>query len=272
MNKDYFKNKKLPIIITSLILVAGTMLYFLSGAYAKAEMMDENREIDMQKNDMALDSSFFTNIQLKTAFAPDGNLKVFAYVDNSKLQKLEAEVGNHLTEEYSMIIGSKEAEMMIDEKLIAKPGDTLTDFFGINTTIGGILKETGTFIDDFHFLSKEQFNAIKGDTNKLSVRIKDENTSKLFYTFDKRQAPPKNIKLAEGNVFMFSKKIINNETYYPVLLGSAEAKMMREENLFSKPGDTIDNFFGKNVFIAGVLKETNSAVDMMHIVEPDFFY
>ena len=53
--------------------------------------------------------------------------------------------------------------------------------------------------------------------------------------------------------------------YYPVILGSQEADTMREEKLFSDTGDTIKGFFGKNVVIVGILDETSTGLDWIHI-------
>ena len=52
------------------------------------------------------------------------------------------------------------------------------------------------------------------------------------------------------------------------MLGAAEAKMMQSEKLFANPGDTLRDFFGADVFIAGIMLPMNSSVDMMHIVPP----
>ena len=51
-----------------------------------------------------------------------------------------------------------------------------------------------------------------------------------------------------------------------IIVGSAEAAMMREEGLFSAVGDRIDGFFGQDVIIVGVLEETGTALDMMHVL------
>lgn len=51
-----------------------------------------------------------------------------------------------------LYIGSAEAEMMIGEKLFEKEGDILEGFFGNNVIIAGVLPETKTPLDYFHFV------------------------------------------------------------------------------------------------------------------------
>jgi hypothetical protein len=46
--------------------------------------------------------------------------------------------------------------------------------------------------------------------------------------------------------------------------------MMIEEKEFNKPGDIVENFSGNAVIIAGILPKTNSIMDQMHFVGPDF--
>ena len=170
-----------------------------------------------------------------------------------------------------MVIGSDEARMMIAEKLFQKPGDKLKDLFGIDTTVEGILDSTKTFADDFHFLSKEQFDQLNGDSNTLLVKFKDENTPKLFYIYNIDNVASLKLELSEGNLNQFYKHKVGNKTYYPIIIGSKEAKMMMDEKLFTKSKVVINNFFGKDVVIVGITKETNTALDMMHIVDKDFF-
>ncbi len=46
--------------------------------------------------------------------------------------------------------------------------------------------------------------------------------------------------------------------------------MMADAKLFTKAGDTIENFFGNNVMIAGILPETKTSLDIMHFVGQGF--
>jgi hypothetical protein len=46
--------------------------------------------------------------------------------------------------------------------------------------------------------------------------------------------------------------------------------MMMEEKLFSNIGDTIENLFGNNVVVMGILPETNTVFDNLHFVGKEF--
>ena len=263
IGKEYFMQRKTPIMMVILLLVIGSVLYFTLGASDATAMNDP-------KNSNA-DLSIFKDIQLKVAYTPEGAIKIFALAKNNVLNKYKSSNGNNLPESNSMVIGSDEARMMIEGKLFNKPGDELKDLFGIDTTVEGILDSTGTFADDFHFLSGEQYNKLQDDSNVLRVEFKDANTPKLFYIYDKDNPSPAKIELADGNINLFYEHIIGKKIYYPIIIGSKEAKMMQEEKLFTKTGDIINDFFGKDVIVVGIIKETNTGLDMMHIVEKNFF-
>jgi hypothetical protein len=56
------------------------------------------------------------------------------------------------------------------------------------------------------------------------------------------------------------------------VIGYEEAKMMKEEKLFTKVGDEIENFFGlPKVRVVGILAKTNTAIDNYHIVGKETF-
>ena len=52
-------------------------------------------------------------------------------------------------------IGSDEAKMMIEEKLISKTGDVIDDFFGNSIIVASILPETKTVLDTMHYVGQE---------------------------------------------------------------------------------------------------------------------
>ncbi|KKR00535.1 MAG: hypothetical protein UT26_C0041G0001, partial [Microgenomates group bacterium GW2011_GWC1_39_12] len=63
-----------------------------------------------------------------------------------------------------MIIGSKEAAMMREEKLFTKTGDTIKNFFGVEEMkIIGILAPTGSIIDSYHIVDSETFAQLKSN-------------------------------------------------------------------------------------------------------------
>ena len=100
----------------------------------------------------------------------------------------------------------------------------------------------------------------------MYIMLTPEKVPKLFYKLGVDETPEFNITLKEGNFQNYNAiHEIVGEEYYPMIIGSKEAKMMREEKLFEKPGDIINNFFGKKVILVGIISETNSSLDMVHI-------
>jgi hypothetical protein len=160
-------------------------------------------------------------------------------------------------------------------------GYNLDSFFGKSIRITGILKKTETPADMMHFVSERKFNELPAG-QQIEVKLTGERMPKLFYIIDsKRSNWPEGIKFASGNrdefkskvadqsiakinIGSFSLQINENKTYLPLVLGSKEAEMMIEEKIFSKTGDKIENFFGKDVIVAGILEPTDSILDMLH--------
>ncbi len=164
-----------------------------------------------------------------------------------------------------MIIGYNEAMMMKEEKLIKGAGDSLNDFFGLsNVKIVGILKPTGTIIDDYHFVSLGTLERMS--TSARVEYVPEKEIIKSFYFVEGGNAPEK----LKNDIKGFEAQNINSQSYLPVYIGSAEAQMMIDNKLISKPGDVIDNFFGNKVVIASILPKTGTALDMMHFVGPGF--
>jgi len=249
----FITENKYPAIFALAVMLLGTGAYF---AYGGSSGMGKS------------DASFYTDAEYKAGIASDGNLKVFALVPNNALARLSAAEGNSVPEENSMVIGASEAAMMRGESLFSKPGDTLSGFFGINTKIEGILGKAGAPLDMFHFLSKSQFDRING-SKTIFARAKD-GVPKLFMAYDENS--PLKLKIAEGSMGNFKARDVSGKLVYPVAIGADEAAMMRSEKLFSKPGDQISDFFGKDIVVAAVLEKTNTPLDMMHIVPAGFEY
>lgn len=64
----------------------------------------------------------------------------------------------------------------------------------------------------------------------------------------------------------------NNLLFYPIILGYQEAQMMKKEKLFSKEGDVLTNFFGRNVIVWKIIPKTETYIDYLHIVDNSFFH
>jgi hypothetical protein len=68
----------------------------------------------------------------------------------------------------------------------------------------------------------------------------------------------------------FSPLYLNGQKYLPVYIGATEAKIMLDEKLFTRVGDTIGNFFGNRIIITGILDPTNTDYDNYHFVPAGF--
>ncbi len=262
IEKEFFVIRKAPVIFTVLLIIAASIAYFTLGASDIAKSMSYNK---LSTDEITL----LNGIQLKAAYTEEGTIDMFALAKSNDLAKIKTEKGNSTPGVGEMVLGNVEASMMQKEEEFTNIGDNITDY-DINFTIKGILTKTNTFADDFHYVNNEEYTKLNGESNVLLIKFKDK-TPKLFYLYDINNPAPINLEITEGNLLYFNKHIEKNKTYYPVLLGADEAKMMKDEKLFTRAGDIINDFFGKDIFIVGVLTKTNTSIDMMHIVEKDFF-
>ena len=233
---------------------------FSSGMESDAINKPVSQQVLLKANELFEQGSF------KVSFA-EGNPKIFAGINSFDSESLKVD-GSSVLANNSMIVGSVEASMMIEEKLIQKPGDSLKDFFGISEMkIAGIAKPTGTFLDEMHLVNKNTFNAILS-VAEIRTAVADGKDLKMFYVVNKNNVPEKfSGKISSENT---SPVFIDGKKYLPVYMGSKEAEMMIEEKLFSKAGDRIDGLFGNNIIIVEILPETKTALDMMHFVGADF--
>lgn len=89
-------------------------------------------------------------------------MKYFYFIDTSDIpEKISSSINslepivigdkNYLP----VYIGSQEAEMMIEAKLMQKTGDIIEGFFGNDIVVAGIVPETGTLFDMMHFVGTE---------------------------------------------------------------------------------------------------------------------
>jgi len=258
---SWFRESRGAFAFAIAVMLLGTFGYFVLGG--TGGMAGE----PMSNDTVKVDPSVFDGITYKVAFAPDGTPKVFAHARSNALANLSAAEGVSIPDGGSMVVGSAEGAMMKEEKLFARPGDTLTDFFGLDRIeIGGVLAGTGTFVDDLHLLSTHDYGNLVGEEGRVYSRLTPEKVPKLFYYLDVNETVPARFVLKEGSMSGYAVHDLGGVDYYPLVLGANEAKMMREEKLFETTGDQVRNFFGKNVVVVGVLETTNSSFDMMHFV------
>jgi len=261
-NNDFITQRRSAILLTMLIIVLGTLLYFGTGAYKNSGMSSSSI---ITKDVLKL----LQNVELKAAYTKEGTIDIFALAKEDNLAKLKASQGISVPQVQEMVLGNVEGSMMKKEGEFQNIGDNIEDYT-LQFKITGVLAKTNTFADDFHFVNQEQYNLLNGEENKLLIKFKDAKTPKLFYLYDINNSAVK-IELAEGNIGYYNVQILNNKIYYPLILGYDEAKMMREEKLFTHIGDKLDGFFGKDVIIVGIIQKNNNSMDMMHIVQSDFF-
>ena len=100
--------------------------------------------------------------------------------------------------------------------------------------------------------------------NKMFTKKNVDGDIKLFYYYTKDE--PIEIPLEEGDINSYQIHNIGSQNYYPLILGIEEARMMREEGIFTEVGDPIKDFFGKKVVIVGIMKKTNGALDLAHLI------
>ena len=262
VNNEFITQKKVSIIFALIIILVGTIYYFTSGAYLRSSM--SNSPLSKETLDL------LNSVELKAAYTDEGKIDMFALAKNNTLTSIAAKKGKSIPEIGGIVLGNVEGSMMLKEDEFKNIGDTLIDY-DITFRVDGILSKTNTFADDFHFINAQQYTKLNAESNVLFVKFKDPQTPKLFYLYNKDSKAPVSIKLAEGNMNLYYKHVIGKKIYYPLILGFDEAKMMREEKLFTKTGDTLDGFFGRDIIIIGILEKSDSSLDMMHVVEKDFF-
>jgi len=126
------------------------------------------------------------------------------------------------------------------------------------------------------FIEFARFSSTMADSEKIDAKTADLNVmvaktpdgiEKKFFTMDKELPKELAGKVpADG----FSPVYIGGKKYSPVYIGYDEAKIMIDEKLFTKEGDTIKGFFGNDVIVSGILPDTNTAYDTYHFVKPGF--
>lgn len=92
---------------------------------------------------------------------------------------------------------------------------------------------------------------------------------KLFFVVDKKIPAQLQKYIQAGDLFPVYKE---GKRYLPVFVGFDEGQMMMKEKIFVQRGDIVHDFFGNEIFIAGVLPKTYTDFDSMHIVGNEFVF
>jgi len=250
-------------LIAPVVMVIVFTLGFFEFAKLSSGMENQGMGIVVSVQTASALNTFIAGAETKINFA-EGNPKLFLGTD-SLPGALYASEGTLTLGNDEMVIGYDEAMMMKKEKLIKGPGDSLINFFGLpSVKIVGVVGRTGTLVDSYHFVNKATL-AKMTNIAKIQVIAEDIGTE-IFYKGDKNSLPEK----IKDSISSLDAVWLSNKRYFPVYIGSSDAKMMIKQKEFSKVGDIIEDFSGNSVIIAGVLPETKTILDQMHYVGPDF--
>ncbi|MFA6514316.1 MAG: heavy metal translocating P-type ATPase [Patescibacteria group bacterium] len=261
----YFKPNKrnyLSLLAPFIMVIVFTFGFF---QFAKLSSNMENKGMALLVSIEKASSlnNFLADNPTKINFA-EGNPKLFLGVDNLP-NMLKTSEGALVLGDDEMVIGYNEAMMMKKEKLIKGTGSSLKDFFGLSSVkVVGVLKPTGTLVDDYHFMNKTTLANIIGVAEVKYVAEKE--IIKSFYFVNETNIPEK----VKNNIKSFAIITLDDKKYLPIYIGAREAQMMIDAKLINKADDMIDDLFGNAVIIAGILPETKTSLDMMHFVGPDF--
>ncbi len=258
--KKNYVSKIAPIVMV--IVFALLFIWFAKISSSMNDAMAEGSSMDVAAPSMVGGdvAAMVANGGAKINFAME-EPKLFLSADELKGEDLVAQEGTLMLGMDQMVLGSSEAEMMLKEGLIEKPGDVINDFFGVpQMEVAGILEPTGTVIDNFHLVDSATFARLDTFAN-LKV-VEADGTLKFFYLVESGNVPEVFQGIFDSGDL--NRVFVSGDLYEPVLLGAAEAAMMREEGLFEKAGDLIDDFFGNRVIVAGILPETGTMLDSFH--------
>ncbi len=256
-------------MVAPVIMVIFFSLLFFEFAKISSQMDSDggmDKEVTVTK-EQHIGINDYLERNLNGAAFTEGLPKLFIGVTDLNIPGVKIAEGEFSLRENEVIIGAEEAAMMKEERLFEKPGDTIKDFFGIpEVRVRGVLESTGTAIDSYHILLIGTFAQID-KTAKIEIR-KSEDETKIFYLLD-NNVPEKLAGKIDLNNLSSSK--LSGKEYFPIYIGKKEADMMIKEKLFTKEGDKIEDLFGKNVIIVGILPETETMLDDMHFVSYKFF-
>lgn len=211
--------------------------------------------------------NLLTSGESKVLTTEEGQTKMFLGTASVSGNIKVAEGGLDMSGEFpGIVIGSKEAEMMVEEGLFRKVGDTIDNFFGVpKVRVAGILTPTNTVLDEYHLMSKEALAKVEG--SDLVVAQTPYGELKLFYILDGNNTPEQLKGMVDPYKLSYN---IDGKNFLPVYIGYSEAAMMRKEDLFDNPQDRITGFFGSDVLVAGVAKKNFTVLDEMHFVPKQF--
>ncbi len=250
-------------LVAPILLVIIFSFGFLQFAKFSSAMDSSGMALLVRVDEASEINKMIATNPVKINFA-EGNPKLF--LETSEVPKsLKTTEGTLQLQDNEVILGAREAAMMKRLGLIKGVGDSLTDFFGLKTLkVVGILQLTNTMVDEYHLVNKNTFAKLTTEAKMGSVA--ENEIIKEFYFVTNTNTSEK----VRAQIGSFEPREINGKKYLPVYIGSAEAQMMINKKLISKVGDTIDNLFGNDIVVAGILPKTKTSLDMMHFVGAGF--
>jgi Cu+-exporting ATPase len=270
----YFRSNKrnyLSLIAPFVMIAVFTFGFF---EFAKLSSSMESKKMPtaiISLENTAIVNTFLADSQTKINFE-DGDPELYLGI-NRFPSILKAKEGTLTLGNDEIILGYTEGTMMEKEQEIKGPGDNLKNIFGLaNVKVVGILEQTGTILDNYHIVNNATLAKM---TNSASIKyVAEKEIIKSFYFVTASSTPSSTItnipEKLKNSIQGFEPIKLGDSKYLPIYVGSSEAKMMIDNKLFSKIGDTINDFFGNNIIIAGILPETGTTLDAMHYVGPGF--
>lgn len=249
-----------PLVMTILFL---GIFYEFATVSAKDNQASLSSYVQQSPSLLTQINNLLTQNPSKVALTPDGFPKLFLKVETFPAFLRLAEVKPGVT---GLVLGSAEATMMRREKLFTNTGDAIKNFFGLpEIKVAAILAPTNTVIDDFHFLSPADFNALQA--SDFLIAQTPLGDLELYYLYDETNIPPqfKNIMNPLKTSY-----VIDGTTYLSAYLGYDEGIAMKADKDFTKKFDTIKDLYGNNIIIAGLPKKTETLLDMFHLVPKEF--
>ncbi|MCX6795194.1 MAG: heavy metal translocating P-type ATPase, partial [Candidatus Falkowbacteria bacterium] len=212
-NKKNYLSLLAPI---AMVLVFTFAFFQFAKLSAGMEIPGENLTVSVKTaTDLNL---LIANGETKINFG-EGNPKLFLkmeFLPNS----LSAKEGTVNLLEDEMVVGSAEGAMMKKAGLIKGVGDSLKNFFGVpSMKVVGILKPTGTMIDDYHFVNNATF--VKLGNEAVVKYVAEGVIMKDFYFINATNTPEK----IRNGLSGFAVVNVNGRNYQPIYIGSSEAKM-----------------------------------------------
>ncbi|MBI5228403.1 hypothetical protein HY988_07465 [Candidatus Micrarchaeota archaeon] len=208
----------------------------------------------------------FDGAKFKTVSGPDGSLNIFVSAKSNKLAELKTSQGNPIPESNSIVLGSEAAANLKKQAKFSKVGNHLVNYFGINTTIEGVLQKRNDLADELVFLGSEQFDAVSGESNRAYVMMSKDGLPNLFFRLEQSDNFLGRFSFIEGGTEGYSTHDLGGNVYYPIILGYKQAKLLQDQKVFGTTGDTIKDLFGKHFVVNGILEETNTSMDRMYFV------